>query len=119
MMDFHDVVPQCKVNLDYGKCFDCSNMERQGVLNIPYEEGAVNLAANLLGMMCDTITVVDDGHGSVDERINHAQKIAPLAKRILILKKEGDGYRVVSVCRQNAYVVCADRSQRQREVYVC
>lgn len=118
-LEFRNVVPQCRVNLDWGKCFDCMEMERQGILNIPYKEGDANLAAKVLGMMVDTVTILDDGVGDIHQRIAEAESVAPLAKRILIVKKEGVGYRVCHVCKQNAYAVCVDWGQRLRQVYVC
>lgn len=114
-MEFHEVVPQCRVNLDWGKCFDCGVMERQGVMNIPYVEGGANIAAKVFGLMVDTVTILDDGIRDIQQRIMEAKCIAPLAERILIIRKEGQGYRVFG----KADAVCADRSQRQRQVYVC
>ena len=114
-MEFHDVVPQCRVNLDWGKCFDNAAMERQGVMNIPYGEGEMNLVAKVFGLMVDTITILDDGIRDTQKRIAEARCVAPLAERILIIRREGQGYRVFG----KADVVCADRSQRQRQVYVC
>lgn len=114
-MELHDIAPQCRVNLDYGNAFCVNDMRKQGIVNIPYAEGEMNIAAVLLGVMADTITILDDGKRSVKEKIDLATEIAPLAKRILIIRREGQGYRVYG----KADAVCADRDQRQRQIYVC
>ena len=114
-MNFRDVVPQCRVNLDWGKCFDCREMERQGVLNIPYMERDANLAATVFGLMVDTVTILDDGHRDIQRCIEKAKVIAPLARRILIIKREEEGYRVLG----KADAVCVDWGQRLRQIYVC
>ena len=114
-MKFSTVVPQCRVNLDWGCALSCEEMNRQGVLNIPYKEGARNLSAALLGLMVDTITILDDGSRDIQACVRKALCVAPLADRVLILKKEGDGYRVF----RKEHVVCADRCVGQRQVGVC
>ena len=86
-MTFKDFAPDCRVNLDYGSALNTAQLNDEGVVNIPYREGEVNLIANALGLMVDTVTMIDDGLMPITQKIRNALRIAPLAKQVLILRK--------------------------------
>ena len=129
-MNLREVLPHCRVLVDFGCCFTQEEMLKQGVIRIPYVEGDENSAnfENVAynAIMADTVTILDDEKKPINQRIEAARTLAPLADKIVILKKGMGGYYVCAIYNATgaffdceSHVVRTYRGGGIGQVHVC